>query len=203
MSFDTPKRATAYIFFLSLPSKADSGNYQVDPTLAAGDVQVSKDGGALANISILPTVPVAGCSMVKVQLSGTEMTADNVTLLFKDVAGDEWGDVTVNIQTSVNILDDLSATALAILNRNLLGCAAGMVGAASTTTSVVTSSVSPVGAVADQFKDRVIVFDSTTTTTALRCQVAHITASSNAAAPVLTVSGLTTAPVSGDTFTIV
>lgn len=72
-----------------------------------------------------------------------------------------------------------------------------------TTTSIPTSACSPSGAVADQFKGRIIIFDNDTTTAALRGQATDITASSAAATPTFTVTALTTAPASGDTFTIV
>jgi hypothetical protein len=76
------------------------------------------------------------------------------------------------------------------------------VGSGSTTTSVVSSACDPAGSVADQFKGRIMLFDKDTTTAALRGQATDITASSNAAAPTFTVTALTTAPVSGDTFVI-
>lgn len=79
----------------------------------------------------------------------------------------------------------------------------GTVGAASTTTSIVTSAMSPATSVADQVKGRIVIFDHNTTTAALRGQATDITASSASATPTLTVTALTTAPVSGDTFTIV
>ena len=75
------------------------------------------------------------------------------------------------------------------------------VGAASSTTSIVTSAMDPAAAVTDQFKGRIVIFDRATTTTNLRGQATDITAST--AAGVLTVTALTHAPVSGDTFTIV
>ena len=71
-----------------------------------------------------------------------------------------------------------------------------------TTTSVVSSSCKPAGSVADQFKGRIIIFDNNTTTAALRGQATDITASSASATPTFTVTPLTNAPVSGDTFTI-
>lgn len=79
----------------------------------------------------------------------------------------------------------------------------GTVDAGASTTSIPTSAFSPAGAVADQFKDRVMIFDADTATTALRGQAKTITASTNAAAPTFTVSALTTAPASGDTFSVV
>lgn len=71
-----------------------------------------------------------------------------------------------------------------------------------TTTSIPTSAFTPNGAVADQFKGRIITFDADTTTAALRGQSTDITASTNAAAPVLTVTALTTAPAAGDSFSV-
>lgn len=86
----------AYTFNMGLPSVASSGKFQSSPTLAAGDVQISKDGGALANISSLPT---ATGKLVTVALTAAEMNADNIAIVFSDAAGDEWQDVIVNIQT--------------------------------------------------------------------------------------------------------
>ena len=88
------------------------------------------------------------------------------------------------------------------LTRALKSTVTGTVGAASSTTSVVSSALSPAGTAADQFKGRIMVFDKDTTTAALRGQATDITASSAAATPTLTVTALTTAPASGDTFTI-
>lgn len=93
-----------------------------------------------------------------------------------------------------------SVTAADNLERSTLGIVTGTVGAASTTTSIVTSALSPAAAVIDQYKGRIVTFDSSTTTANLRGQSTDIT--SNTAAGVLTVTALTTAPVSGDTFTI-
>jgi hypothetical protein len=79
----------------------------------------------------------------------------------------------------------------------------GTVGSSSTTTSVTTSAMSPATSVLDQLKGRIIIFDHDTTTAALRGQASDITASSASATPTLTVTALTNAPASGDTFTIV
>ncbi len=76
----------------------------------------------------------------------------------------------------------------------------GVVGAASSTTSVVTSSLTPAASVTDQFKGLILKFTEDTTTANLRGQGCEITASTSGG--VLTVSSLTTAPVSGDVFVI-
>jgi hypothetical protein len=92
------------------------------------------------------------------------------------------------------------ATAAARIARSTQGIVLGTVGAASTTTSIVTSSLDPAAAVTDQFKGRIVTFEQGTTTANLRGQSTDITAST--AAGVLTCTALSTAPVSGDVFVI-
>jgi hypothetical protein len=81
----------------------------------------------------------------------------------------------------------------------------GTVGSATTPTNTqfTPSALTPAGGSVDQFKGRVIVFDIATTTVALRGVATDITASANAALPLLTFSVLPAAPASGDTFSIV
>ena len=106
-SYIPPKKNTAFVFYLSLVSQADTKLFQSNPTLAAGDVKVSIDGGALANLATLPTVTPASSKMLKVSLSAAEMNGDNITVIFADAAGVEWADVTVSIPTSAKQIDSL------------------------------------------------------------------------------------------------
>ncbi|GEM_PF-1311794 len=79
----------------------------------------------------------------------------------------------------------------------------GVVGATAPSTSSFTpSGISPAGSVANQWNGRVIIFDNNTTTVGLRGQGTVITSCSAAALPLLTFVALTTAPVSGDSFSI-
>lgn len=78
----------------------------------------------------------------------------------------------------------------------------GTVDTGATTTSIPTSALDPAGSAADQFKGQILAFDKDTTTAALRGQKTDITASTASATPTLTVTALTTAPASGDTFVI-
>lgn len=98
MAHNPPLRGVAYEFYVSLVSQSNTKLMQSNPTLAAGDVKVSKDGGALANLATLPAAVASG-KLVKVNLSATEMTADNVAVILSDAAGAEWCDLVVNIQT--------------------------------------------------------------------------------------------------------
>jgi hypothetical protein len=76
----------------------------------------------------------------------------------------------------------------------------GVVTVAASTTSIPTSSLVPAAAVNDQFKGRIVIFDKATATANLRGQASDITASTSGGT--LTVTALTTAPASGDTFAI-
>lgn len=83
----------------------------------------------------------------------------------------------------------------------LLGCVGrGVVGSSSTSTSIVTSSLTPAATDINQFLGRVVIFDNVTTTAGLRGQATNITAST--AGGTLTVNALTEIPANGDTFGI-
>ena len=107
-SYVTPKKNTQFICYIGLPSVANADNFQTNPTLAAGDVTVSVDGAAAANITTLPSADPAGGKRIKVTLSADEMNGDNIQVLFSDVTGGEWKDVLINIQTTLNQVDSLS-----------------------------------------------------------------------------------------------
>lgn len=114
-----PKKNAAggFTCYVSLTSQANPLIFQANPTLAAGDVKVSIDGGALANLNTLPDVDPDASKLVKVVLSQAEINGDNIQVIFSDAAGDEWCDLTLNIQTVDNQFNDLStAAAIAALN---------------------------------------------------------------------------------------
>lgn len=102
------KRGVAYRTWVGLVSQATRPQFQSSATLAAGDVKVSKDGGALANLTTLPVVTPAASKLVQVDLSATEMTADIVTVIFSDAAGAEWDDLILVIPTVARQIDDLA-----------------------------------------------------------------------------------------------
>lgn len=77
----------------------------------------------------------------------------------------------------------------------------GTVTGSPSTTSIPATSLAPASAANDQFKGLILRFDDTTTTAALRGQATDITAYTHASTT-FTVTALTTAPASGDTFTV-
>ena len=109
-----PKRGEAFSFEIGLVSQDDTDIFQTSVTLAAGDVIVYKDGVLDGNIDTLP-VESATSGVLVVSLSAAEMTADRITILFHDVAGNEWQDVLVTIHTVTdNQIDDLLTSATVI-----------------------------------------------------------------------------------------
>lgn len=72
---------------------ADSRDAQTDPTLAAGDVKISKDDGALNNLNTLPDSTNADTNVL-VTVSDTEAQCDQIIIRFVDAAGAEWEEQT-------------------------------------------------------------------------------------------------------------
>jgi hypothetical protein len=122
-----PKRGVELIFYIALRSQADIKIFQVNPTIAAGDFTISKDGGAFANLTTLPTVTPAGGVSVKITLSATEMTSDNVFLNCTDNAGAQWCSRAFCIPTAARQIDDLAYPATS--GRSMVVDAAGLVDA--------------------------------------------------------------------------
>lgn len=93
-----PVNGTAFICYVSLQDLATPGSMKANPTIAAGDFQISKDGGAFANLATLPTVTPAAGRAVKISLSAGEMTADSVVIQCVDqTSPKEWADLVFNV----------------------------------------------------------------------------------------------------------
>ena len=102
------KKNSEYIFYTSLASQAYPYIFQDNPTLVDGDVKVAVDDAAPANIINLPEVDADFAKRIKITLTASEMNGDNITIIFSDVAGNEWCDHVVNIQTTDTQIDDIS-----------------------------------------------------------------------------------------------
>lgn len=77
------------------------GTVRVNPTIAAGDFKVDKDGGGLNNLATLPSVSPSGSVLILVELSATEMNADVVTIVGVDQTNPkEWADFVLCIPTT-------------------------------------------------------------------------------------------------------
>lgn len=75
-------------------------DFKANPTLAAGDVTISQDGGAAANLATLPDAEPNSSSYVRVELSSGETTAKLGVITFVDqTAAKEWEDQRVIVCT--------------------------------------------------------------------------------------------------------
>lgn len=99
--YNPPVRGEDFIFGVSVNNASDPNSVKLTPTIAAGDFQVSKDFGAFANLATIPAETPAGSGQIKITLSATEMTADNVCVRGIDqTSTKEWSDVVVSILTT-------------------------------------------------------------------------------------------------------
>ena len=105
-----PVKNAAFTFYVALVSQADTDIFKTSVTLAAGDVKVSKDGGAFANVASLPT-EIGTSGVLSCPLSANEMNADVVVVKFTDAAGAEWQDALVTIYTAAQTLDTTDGVA--------------------------------------------------------------------------------------------
>lgn len=107
-SYVPPKRNEGLTLFVSLPSATVTSEYQTNPTLGVGDARVSIDGGALNNLTALPTVFPAGSSVIRIQLTAAEMDGDTIVIQMSDQTNPkEWADVNIIIQTAAYSIDDI------------------------------------------------------------------------------------------------
>lgn len=119
--------ANGAILYVGLIDQANTKLLKASPTIAAGDFQISKDGGAFANLGTLPTVTPAAGRSVKITLSQAEVNADNIVVQCVDAAGAEWCDLMLNIQTVARQFDDLAFPATS--GRSIIVDANGLVDA--------------------------------------------------------------------------
>lgn len=99
--YNPPKKGEDFIIGICLEDMANPGRFKANPTIASGDFKVSKDGGAFANLTTLPTVTPASGVRVEVTLSATEMNADSITVTCIDQTSPaEWADYSFSIPTT-------------------------------------------------------------------------------------------------------
>lgn len=163
-TYNTPKRGVAFKMYVGLVDQSNTKLLKANPTIASGDFQVSKDGGAFTNLTTLPSANPASGRAVMIDLSASEMTADNIVIQCVDASGAEWCDQLINLQTTASQLDDL-ATAVDLAT--VAGYIDTEVAAIKAKTDLIPASPAAVGdiptaaAVADAVWDEAV--DSTIT----------------------------------------
>ena len=147
----------------------------------------------------------ADVDAIQTSTAGLTFTAANkVDANVIDIAG-QAATLDANNLLKVDIEDiNGSATGAVNLGKTTNAIGRGTCTTGGSVTSVPTSAFAPsAGIVSGQFIGRVILFDADTTTDALQGQSSPITANTSGATPVFTVATMTTAPASGDTFSVI
>jgi hypothetical protein len=130
----------------------DAADYKANPTLASGDVKISKDGGAFANIEgagtfgDFVTVSPAGSVSVQVKPDATAMTCKRLTIQFIDqTAPKEWEDQAIIIETyghaDAQIVGDIDGLALEASVQQAISDIAGVVMGSGATLEAIEGSV--------------------------------------------------------------
>lgn len=100
--YNPPVKNEDFVFRIAVEDYNNPGNFKANPTIAAGDFQVSKDGGAFANLTNLPAVEPAASRWIEIIMTSTEMNADTVVVQWVDqTSPKEWADGGVCILTTV------------------------------------------------------------------------------------------------------
>ena len=94
-----PEKGIAFIFDTEVIDVL-TGDFKINPTINAGDFQISKDESVYVNLVNLPTIEPVGSENIKVSLTALEMTADRIVVRGVDLtAFTEWEQVKANIST--------------------------------------------------------------------------------------------------------
>lgn len=104
--------------YFTLPSPAATSSDRNVTTapgslFAAGDVKISKDGGALTNATNTPTQVTASAGLYKLVVTATEMQATQVVVMVVDQDGPAWRDSQITIETKL-VLGQIDVDATAI-----------------------------------------------------------------------------------------
>lgn len=104
----------ARTFGIYLTSQANTNIFQVNPTLAAGDITGSTDGVAFGNVASATVTP-AGGRRVEITLSAAQMNGDVISWVASDQAGAEWQDLAGEFSTDTQQIGDIpTAAAIAV-----------------------------------------------------------------------------------------
>ncbi len=135
VTFSPIKKNTAnQVIYCSVFSQS-TGQFQANPTIAAGDFQRSIDGGAFANMDNIPVVTPAAGKVIAITLSAAETNCDRLIIIGSDAAGAEWDDVFIPIEITPNPLEDLN-TAISNLNTAIVaGIAANILAGSNVETT--------------------------------------------------------------------
>jgi hypothetical protein len=104
--YNPPVKGEDFKLRIMLEDAANPGSFKANPTIAAGDFKVDKDGGGWTDLATTPSVspqdsPDGFNVAVLIELSASEMNADVVTIVGIDqTATKEWSDFGLSIPTT-------------------------------------------------------------------------------------------------------
>lgn len=120
-----PKRGEAYTLYFSVTDQANTNVFRANPTIAAGDFQYSRDGGAtFNNPATLPSAVAGNNRVVQAPLSALEMTptvGDKILFWGHDQVGAEWQDYGEELTTVAAPLDEMAMAVWSYATRTLTG----------------------------------------------------------------------------------
>ena len=94
-----PISGVAHTTFVQLVNAGNPSIFLPSPTIENNDFMVSKDGGALVAMTIIPTVVPPNSGLVQVSLTAEEMTAESVNVRGFDQSGQQWQSLIIVIDT--------------------------------------------------------------------------------------------------------
>lgn len=99
--YNPPVKNEDFLLRIALEDVSNPGSFKSNPTIVAGDFKVSIDGGALTNLTTLPSVSPAGSVLVLISLSAAEMNGDSISIVAIDqTSPKEWADFVMSIPTT-------------------------------------------------------------------------------------------------------
>ncbi len=95
--------ASTFVFTVEVPSATNSNRFLNSAVpWVAGDVQISKDAGAPANVATLP-VRIGTSPLYQLSLSAAEMQATDLDVFLVDADGPAWRDLHIKVQTKARL----------------------------------------------------------------------------------------------------
>src|SRR4026208_898225 len=101
--YDNATYGVQTTFQVAFTDGADATELYIGTDFAAGDVKISKDGGALANVTNLPTQITASQPGYSITLTATELQATRVFVTFRDASAAVWAGATLTVVTRLRL----------------------------------------------------------------------------------------------------
>jgi len=136
-----------YTLEFSLEDQSNAGLWKANPTLAAGDFQISVNGAGFENVDNIPTVAPAAGRRVALVIAAAETTAAGagglIYIAGVDASGDQWYDISFSVRVHAATGDAaLTGDAMTLASSAIASgtFASGAITAAAIAANAITSS---------------------------------------------------------------